>query len=119
MNNDGRVICPAVLLTEYRLMSFTRIEELGHKLEALGHAQAMLGVDEAVQMPAGGGEKRAEAMAMLAGFHHELAAAPEVADWIAAAEGEALDATQQSSLREFKRVYDNLTCLSADFVRRQ
>lgn len=100
-------------------MSFARIEELGHKLEALSHAQAMLGVDEAVQMPVGGGEKRAEALGVLAGLHHELAAAPEVADWIAAAEGEALDATQQSSLREFKRVYDNLTCLSADFVRRQ
>ncbi|WP_119391578.1 carboxypeptidase M32 [Taklimakanibacter lacteus] len=100
-------------------MSFTRIEDLGRKLEALDHAQAMLGVDEAVQMPVGGGEKRAEAMAMLAGLYHELAAAPEIADWIVAAEGEARDATQQASLREFKRVYENLTCLSADFVRRK
>lgn len=100
-------------------MSFTRIEDLGRKLEALDHAQAMLGVDEAVQMPVGGGEKRAEAMAMLAGLHHELAAAPEIADWIVAAEGEARDAAQQAALREFRRVYENLTCLSADFVRRQ
>ena len=60
-------------------MSFAKLEELGRKLEALEHAQSMLSIDEAVQMPVGGGEKRAEAMAMLAGLHHELATAPEIA----------------------------------------
>ena len=54
-------------------MSFTKLDELGRKLEALEHAQSMLSVDEAVQMPSGGGEKRAEAMSMLAGMHHEMA----------------------------------------------
>lgn len=100
-------------------MSYAKIEELGRKLEALDHAQAMLGVDEAVQMPVGGGEKRAEALAVLAGLYHELAAAPEIADWIDKAENENLDDTRNASLREFKRVYANMTCLSADFVRRQ
>ncbi|MBK1866281.1 carboxypeptidase M32 [Aestuariivirga sp. YIM B02566] len=100
-------------------MSFAQIEDLGRKLEALDHAQAMLGVDEAVQMPVGGGEKRAEALSMLAGFYHELATAPEVADWIDAAERGSLDANGQASVREFRRVYTNMTCLSADFVRRQ
>jgi carboxypeptidase Taq len=100
-------------------MSFAKLEELGRKLEALEHAQSMLGVDEAVQMPAGGGEKRAEAMAVLAGLYHELAAAPEIADWIAAAEREDFDATRKAALREFKRAYTNITCVSSDFVRRQ
>jgi carboxypeptidase Taq len=100
-------------------MSFAKLEELGRKLEALDHAQSMLSVDEAVQMPAGGGEKRAEAMAVLAGLYHELAAAPEIADWIAAAESEEFDATRKAALREFKRVYTNITCVSSDFVRRQ
>lgn len=100
-------------------MSFAQIEDLGRKLEALDHAQAMLGVDEAVQMPVGGGEKRAETLSMLAGFYHELAAAPEIADWIAKAEQAPLDETGRASLREFTRVYTNQTCLSADFVRRQ
>ena len=59
-------------------MTFHKLDELGRKLEALEHAQSMLGVDEAVQMPVGGGEKRAEAMAILAGMYHELAAAPQV-----------------------------------------
>ncbi len=100
-------------------MSFVKLEDLGRKLEGLAHAQAMLGVDEAVQMPVGGGEKRAEAMGTLAGLYHELAAAPEIADWIAAAESEVLDVTQKAALREVKRVYRNLTCLSAGFVREQ
>ena len=100
-------------------MSFAKLEELGRKLEALEHAQSMLGVDEAVQMPVGGGEKRAEAMAMLAGLYHELAAAPEIADWIETAGNEPLDTTRKAALREFKRVYRNMTCLSSDFVRRQ
>jgi carboxypeptidase Taq len=100
-------------------MTFKKLDELGRKLEALDHAQSILSVDEAVQMPAGGGEKRAEAMAMLAGIHHETATAPYIADWIAAAETEPLDDGQRIAVREFKRVYRNMTCLSSDFVQRQ
>ena len=100
-------------------MSFTKLDELGRKLEALEHAQAMLGVDEAVQMPLGGGDKRAEAMSMLAGMHHEMASAPQIAEWIADARTEPLSDTQKVALNEFERNYINLTCLSSDFVRRQ
>ena len=100
-------------------MTFKKLDELGRKLEALDHAQSMLGVDEAVQMPPGGGEKRAEAMAMLAGMYHELATAPHMADWIAAAEAESLDDMQKAGMREFKRVYRNMTCLSSGFIQRQ
>lgn len=100
-------------------MSFAKLDELGKRLEALEHAQSMLSVDEAVHMPSGGGEKRAEAIAMLAGMYHELATAPQIADWIGAAKNEALDAMQQAALREFQRVYTNMTCLSSGFVRRQ
>ena len=100
-------------------MSFAKLEALAKKLDALAHAQSMLGVDEAVQMPSGGGEKRAEAMSMIAGMSHDMASAPYIADWIEAASREPLDDMQQAALREFRRVYINLTCLSSDFVRRQ
>ena len=43
-------------------MSFAKLDELGRKLEALEHALAILGADEATHMAVGGGEKRAEAM---------------------------------------------------------
>src|SRR5437868_10413867 len=99
--------------------AFSKLAELGRKLEALEHAQAMLGVDEAVMMPNGGGEKRAESMAMLAGMYHELATAPEIDDWLTATESEPLDEMQRAAIREQRRVYTNMTCLSSDFVRRQ
>ncbi len=100
-------------------MSFTKLDDLGRKLEALEHAQSMLSVDEAVQMPSGGGDKRAEALSMLAGMHHEMASAPYIAEWIADARKEPLSDTQKTAVNEFERSYINLTCLSSDFVRRQ
>jgi carboxypeptidase Taq len=81
-------------------MSFAKLDAHLKKLEALSHAQSMLGVDEAVMMPDGGGEKRAEAMAGLAGLYHEMASAPQVGDWLAAAEAEDLSAEQRTALGE-------------------
>ncbi len=100
-------------------MSFANLDALCRRLEALDHAQAMLGVDEAVNMPEGGGEKRADAMATLAGMSHEMASAPHIAEWIAAAETEDLDDAQKAAVREFRRSYINLTCLTSEFVGRQ
>jgi len=99
--------------------AFSMLDALSRKLEAIEHAQSMLGVDEAVMMPVGGGEKRAETMSVLAGMYHEMATAPEVADWLSDAEGEPLDDMQTLAIREFRRVHTNMTCLSADFVRKQ
>jgi carboxypeptidase Taq len=100
-------------------MSFAKLDELGRKLEALEHALAILGADEATHMAVGGGEKRAEAMAALAGMLHRQATAPEIADWIEAAGTEPLNEDQQAALREFRRHHANLTCLPSDFVERQ
>jgi len=100
-------------------MSFARLDELGHRLQALEHALAILGADEATHMAVGGGEARAEAMSALAGMHHRQATEPEIADWIAAAEDEALNEEQSAALGEFKRHYVNMTCLPSEFVERQ
>jgi carboxypeptidase Taq len=100
-------------------MSFQKLDELGHKLEALEHALAILGADEATHMAVGGGEKRAEAMSSLAGMLHRQATAPEIGDWISAAEAEPLSGEQQAAIRELRRQYTNLTCLPAEFVERQ
>ena len=100
-------------------MSFARLDDLCRKLEALEHALSILGADEATHMAVGGGEKRAEAMAMLAGMHHARATAPEIADWIEAAGNEALNEDQALALGEFRRHHANLTCLPVEFVERQ
>ena len=49
-------------------------------------------------MAVGGGEARAEAMSSLAGMYHRQATAPEIGDWIAGAEGEALNDDQQAAV---------------------
>ncbi|AKR56202.1 carboxypeptidase Taq [Youhaiella tibetensis] len=100
-------------------MSFQKLDELGHKLEALEHALSILGADEATHMAPGGGEKRAEAMSNLAGMYHEQATAPEIADWIDKAESEDLTEDGRKALRELKRSYTNATCLPTEFVRRR
>lgn len=100
-------------------MSFQKLDEAGRKLEALEHALAILGADEATHMAVGGGEKRAEAMATLAGMYHRQATAPEIGDWLAAAEADPLSDEQTAALRELRRQYTNLTCLPAEFVERQ
>ncbi|KRA00479.1 peptidase M32 [Mesorhizobium sp. Root157] len=100
-------------------MSFQKLDDLGRKLEALDHALAILGADEATHMAVGGGEKRAEAMAALAGMYHRQATAPEIACWIDAAKAESLNEEQAAALGEFERHYTNLTCLPAEFVERQ
>jgi len=100
-------------------MSFQKLDDLGHKLEALEHALAILGADEATHMAVGGGEKRAEAMSALAGMYHARATAPEIADWIEAAGQENLNEEQAAALSEFRRQYTNLTCLPSAFVERQ
>jgi carboxypeptidase Taq len=100
-------------------MSFSKLDAHCRRLESLEHALAMLRVDEAVQMPAGGGEKRAEAVATLAAMYHTKATAPQVGEWIAAAEAEDLSEDQTIAVRELKRDYVNKTCLAVEFVRRQ
>lgn len=100
-------------------MSFTKIDALCKNLEALDHALSILHADEATNMPEGGGEKRADAVSQLAAMAHERATAPNVEDWIATAEAEALDTEQKSALAEFTRQYRNQTSLTADLVRRK
>jgi carboxypeptidase Taq len=100
-------------------MSFEKLDTLCRSLDALEHAQAILGADEATHMAVGGGDSRAEAMAVLAGMHHRQATAPEIADWIDAARNEALNEAKAISLDEFEKRYRNMTCLPAEFVERQ
>lgn len=100
-------------------MSFAKLDDLCRRLEALEHALAILGADEATQMAVGGGEKRAEAMSALAGMVHRQMTAPEIADLIATAETERLGEAEAAALREFKRQHLNMTCLPSDFVERQ
>lgn len=100
-------------------MSFAKLDAHCHSLDALEHALAILGADEATHMAPGGGDKRAEAMATLSGMHHRQATDPRVGDWIEAAKAETLDDMQRIAVNELERSYINMTCLPSEFVERQ
>lgn len=100
-------------------MSWQKLDALSQKLAALEHALALLGADEATNMPKGGGEKRAEAVATLAAMHHEQATAPHIAEWIEVAKANVESPDQQVALAEFERQYKNQTALPSEFVHRQ
>ncbi len=100
-------------------MSFEKLDTLNHTLHALTHAMAILGADESTNMPTGGGEARAEALSTLAAMEHEKASAPEIADWIDTAQNQDLSVDQAAGLAEFKRLYQQRTCLPAEFVGRK
>ncbi len=100
-------------------MSFAKLDALCRSLSALDHAQAVLGVDEATQMAPGGGDERAEAMGTLAAMSHRQMTAPQIGEWIAAAEMETLDEEQAAAVRELRRVHTNMTALPTEFVEAQ
>ena len=49
--------------------SYATLEQRFREIGDIGHAQAMLGWDEAVMMPTGGGARRGDVLATLAGTH--------------------------------------------------
>ena len=98
-------------------ISYARLDELNRTLQAYSHAIAMLGVDEATIMPEGGGRERASAISTLAAIAHEKSTAPHIADWISRACDSDPDPDQAAGLREFRRIYEQNTCLDARFIR--
>lgn len=77
---------------------------------------ALLAWDQETYMPRGGGEARAEQMALLAGMMHERGTSKEFGDLISAAGGEGLNDQQAACVREFKRDYDKQTKLPKSLV---
>ncbi len=97
-------------------MSYMKLDELNLNLDAYSHALAILGVDEATIMPEGGGNARSNAISTLAAIAHKQASAPEIANWIKKAQNSSLTEDEAAGVNEFKRVYEQNICLSADFV---
>jgi carboxypeptidase Taq len=99
-------------------MSYQALEQRYRELGHLGHAQAMLGWDEAVMMPTGGGEQRADAMATLAALLHREVTSSQTGQLLAAARQEPnLDAWQRANLREIERDRRRANALPETLVR--
>ena len=92
------------------------LETRFRRLSALSGAAGMLGWDQHVLMPSGGADARAEQLATLSVLRHELLTAPEVADELDAADGEALEGWRAANLAEMRRSHAHATALSSELV---
>ncbi len=103
-------------------MSYAALAARFRRSSHLQHVEAIASWDEAAMMPPGGGESRAEALATLRVFLHELQTDPALADLFAAAEGEqaqgALAPWEAANLREMRRGYLRDTALPGELVQR-
>jgi carboxypeptidase Taq len=100
-------------------VSYEQLRAHYRRIGNLTHVSRIVGWDEAVMMPAGGSEARADALATLEGLIHELGTMPHVADLIAAAKEEPLGDPERAGLREIERVYVRATLLPQRLVEAQ
>ncbi len=97
-------------------MSYRDLTAHMRRISSLSHVSAIVGWDEAVMMPTGGGEARAQAMSTLDGQIHALSVDPRVGDFLQAAKAESLTVEQQANVREIERGYRRSTSLPQDLV---
>ncbi|KZN30829.1 carboxypeptidase M32 [Pseudoalteromonas luteoviolacea] len=81
------------------------------------HLRAICSWDQATNMPSGGAESRAQAMAELAVHLHKLHTAEELEELINNASLEQLTEHQHASLREITRVWQHATALPSSLVK--
>jgi carboxypeptidase Taq len=100
--------------------AYGRLEDRFRRLGALRQAAGVLHWDSATMMPKGGGAARGEQLAALEVACHEVIAAPDLAELLGEAEGEAggeeLGPWQRANLREMRRAWRHATALDADLV---
>src|SRR5579883_2337603 len=98
-------LCPLSPQHGSAMTAYQRLEAQFRRLGLLEEAISLLQWDAATIMPGGGASGRAEQLAALRLFAHELLTAPEIPDLLAAAEAEmaALDPWRQANLREMRR----------------
>jgi carboxypeptidase Taq len=92
--------------------AYATLETRFRRITALGDAEAMLHWDLATMMPAGGGEARADQLAVLRSLRHAMVADPEVTDLLDRAEsGDHLDDWQRANAAEMRRAHRHATAL--------
>jgi carboxypeptidase Taq len=92
-----------------------RFARLGH----LGDAVGVLDWDLAAMMPEGGGRARAGQLATLRSIGHDMLTAPEVGDWLDAAERDeaaTLGDWDRANLRAMRRDWRHAAALDSDLV---
>ncbi|MFN8827991.1 MAG: carboxypeptidase M32 [Planctomycetota bacterium] len=90
------------------------------KAHLLASTSALLAWDQETYLPKGGGDVRADQLALLAELQHERATDPRVGDWLAACETDARlqhDADALANVRGWRRDFDRATKLPSKLVQ--
>lgn len=97
--------------------AYEKLEHHFRRISQLDHVQAFLGWDEAVMMPAGGGEARGEALATLNVILHEKVTDPEIGDLLEDARVlNDLTDWQRANLEQMRRAWSQAVCIPSDLV---
>jgi carboxypeptidase Taq len=101
------------------MKAYENLVSVFRQLAHLRHASAICHWDEAVMMPPGGGQARAEALASLHALKHELLVNPQNQQWIEEAKNLGLASPwQQANLQWMETQYLQASCLPTDLVQR-
>lgn len=101
------------------MKAYQNLETAFRQLAHLRHVSAICHWDEAVMMPPGGAQARAEALAGLGALAHERLVDPRIKQWLAEAKNAALSSPwQQSNLQWMENQYLQASCLPTDLVQR-
>ena len=96
--------------------AYQALTQRHQRLHRLAHLQAIASWDQSAFMPAKGAQARAEALAEMGGLMHQQATDPALRALLDEAAQEPLDALQQASLREMRRVWRAANALPQSLV---
>jgi carboxypeptidase Taq len=99
--------------------AYQKLEDINKRIHNFGHLGAILSWDEAVNMPPGSGEARAESISELYAYISEVKQNPEIKELIEKAKSEDLDELQKANLDLMDEGWKKSNVLSTDFVRRK
>lgn len=96
---------------------YNKLSEHYKKIANFNHLAAVAGWDQAVMMPAGGNESRAQAMAELSLHIHQLSTSQHLGELFAGAQTENLSEIESASLREMQEQWQKATVLPEQLVQ--
>ena len=99
------------------MSAYKKLADSQAELSLYSDLNSLASWDEACIMPAGGGERRGQAMAALSALIHAKRSDPALAELITQARNEPLDEWQQANVDEIDRRWQAANALPAQLVK--
>ncbi|MEN4706798.1 carboxypeptidase M32 [Pantoea agglomerans] len=96
--------------------AYQQLTKTFQRLSRFSHVTAIAGCDMQTTMPPGGSQARGEALAEMSVLQHQILTAPQVGEWLRAAEQQSLNDVERANFNEMQRAYQQATLLPDDFV---